>query len=557
MSRMRMHLLAGSLVVALPALTACNPAGLVNNLIDDAINSIGENVGDSLQIGSTSELYSAIAGFLDDAVSDWGNYDTADAEQAFFGDSASQYTLVSPGAVLITLDEVLAEVSSGDTSSAKGRASERAANVAAHGYLTATLFPGETFSGENTGGGAFRGAWFDSDGAQVGVIRGEYRPFNDDAFGNFWGSGGYRGKLIDMSGEFRGFIRGRYAKTPDGQGIFLGRWFDRNDRYVGLMKGEWNQGSTNGESALDAGAPTGDAQSTGEGDDEPVSSNDDTTSSESSEDDPTADEPGTFTGRWVAFSVCDESTTLPDTSSIEDPVDVVPPTDETLSDNDAAAFGEAADMSEQQIGDEAVRPAGVDDAGCIDADAAHGTLRGWHLPGEVINTPSGNFADTGHFKGEWRNENDEPVGYLVGAYVVFGDMVLPTDVAANELPRGDGQQSDAGEGESTDSNEGDDDRLPPPPGGNLPGRMPGSKGMMFGKVVDLDGNFVGFVRGVFGQGPNGLGVMRGEYYSAESGGFEGIFRGRWDNSSDAPGGAFWAVWSGQEAFGADGPAAIE
>ncbi|MBL8877636.1 MAG: hypothetical protein JNG88_00830 [Phycisphaerales bacterium] len=554
---MRRCLLVGSLAAALPAVTACNPADLIGNLVNDAIGSIGDEVADSLQIGSTSELYAAVAGFLDNAVSEWGNYDTAGAEQAFFGDSATQFTLVPPSAVQISLDDVLSEVSSGDDSSAKGRASERAVPVAAHGYLTATLFPGESFSGENENGGAFRGAWFDSDGMQIGAIRGEYRPFNDDAFGNFWGSGGFRGKLIDMSGEFRGFIRGRYAKTPDGQGIFLGRWFDRNDRYVGLMKGEWNQGNSSGESALDANSGEDDTQITDGSNDDAVSS-DDATTTEPADDDPTADEPGTFTGRWVAFSVCDESAALPDSTAASDPAEIMPSSDEPLDENTAAAFGDAADMSEEQIGDEAVRPAGIEDAGCIDPNAAHGTLRGWHQPGEITEAPSGNFAETGHFKGEWRNESGEPAGYVVGAYVIFAEFVVARpDVATTELPGDENQETDSST-DSTDAGDGDNDRedkLPPPPGGNLPGRMPSSKGMLFGKVIDLDGNFVGYVRGVFGQGPNGLGVMSGAYHSADASGFQGVFRGRWDHAPDSTGGAFWAMWTGQEAFGADGPAA--
>lgn len=576
MSRMRNWLLIGSLAVALPSMTACNPAGVVNDLIDNTVNTIGESVGDFNPISDTSDLYSAIAGFLDTAVSDWGNYDTANSEQSYFGDSAASYTQVPPSDVQTTLDEVLAEVSSADTASSKARASasERAVTVAANGYLTATLFPAETLSnGENEGGGVFRGAWYDSDGNQIGAIRGEYRPFNDDAYGNFWGSGGFRGKLIDMDGRFQGFIRGRYAKTPDGKGIFLGRWFDRDDRYIGLMKGDWNQGGGSSESALDAPDDSNDNVSTDVNDDVVSSSDGETTSSDPAEDDPTADQPGTFAGRWVAFSVCDESDALPEADDNNDASNLVPGTNETLTENGLAALNEAAEMSEEQIGEESVNPAGVGDDNCIDPNLSHGAMRGWHVPGNVINLPSGNFSETGRFRGQWRNADGETIGYFMGSYVVFSNVVLPSGVGANEFPQGDEPQADddnsgdddsmndnsgsGDEGESEPGSAGDnDDESAPPPGGNLPGRIPGSKGRLFGKVVDAEGNFVGYIHGVFGRGPNGLGVLRGQFFNGDSGEFEGVFRGRWDNAPDATGGPLWAVWSGTEAFGADGPAAV-
>ncbi|TWT41922.1 hypothetical protein RAS1_30460 [Phycisphaerae bacterium RAS1] len=307
-------------------------------------------------------------------------------------------------------------------------------------------------------GGVIRGLWFNHENDAVGALRGVYIPIDPDNLPEgIVGGGLIRAKIVDLNGRFRGILRGRYGHSADGRHLFAGRWFDRFQRLVGVVRGHWRD---------------------------------------------VEDKPGgVFAGRWAGFSICGEAGSMPDVRFEPNDFGNIAATDEPALPSDD-------EIDPDEVGfddDPAVDGATVED--CIDLDGRFGFLRGWHLPRPIDSDGDGEPDRRGGvFAAHWRTAGGDVEGVLMGHYVARED-----DAA------GDGDQ---------------------PPGPRVRGRF-------YGRVLNSDGELIGYVRGVYGRGRFGLGVFRGQYFDAEKEP-QGVLRGRWDDAPNRPGGPLLGVWRGVE-----------
>jgi hypothetical protein len=94
-----------------------------------------------------------------------------------------------------------------------------------------------------------------------------------------------------------------------------------------------------------------------------------------------------------------------------------------------------------------------------------------------------------------------------------------------------------------------DATLPPESdGGYKPPEGPVLLGKFYGKCVDLDGAFRGWIRGVYGRSVHDIGVFYGHYYDAD-GEETGVLLGRWTSDPQLLGGPFFGIWFGEELSG--------
>ncbi len=73
-----------------------------------------------------------------------------------------------------------------------------------------------------------------------GVLRGQYRPANDD------GVGGFAGHWRSANGEAQGRLRGRYGVRSDGSHVFFGKVARADGRFIGRVRGQWQNGEFRG-----------------------------------------------------------------------------------------------------------------------------------------------------------------------------------------------------------------------------------------------------------------------------------------------------------------------
>lgn len=322
-------------------------------------------------------------------------------------------------------------------------------------------------SNSDESNGAFRGDWMDADGNVVGTIRGEYFALPGVELPDpLTGGGVFRGKLINLDGRFLGFLHGRYGHAEGEPGLFFGRWFDREMRVVGVMRGRWmDDPSTNG---------------------------------------------GHFHGEWAAFDVCAIGAALPEIEFEDGDFGGYDTRAESV---DVAAFNDAAVLARVDIADTADTPVPP----CIDPNEPYGFLRGRRVA--FAPTDDNPLPLDGGFRGHWLVADGTVDGALLGRWAVL-----------------------AAPGEGADA------------AGDDPAVRPFARlGVFHGKIVDSDGEALGFIRGVFGVRWYGLGVFRGEYFDA-SGEPAGVLRGRWDHTRRHAGGPFFGTWNGDELTAALAPA---
>jgi hypothetical protein len=202
---------------------------------------------------------------------------------------------------------------------------------------------------------------------------------------------------------------------------------------------------------------------------------------------------GTLAGRWAAFNLCDEADSLPafdfapgdtggQTAGSESVADL------NTYDTDATAIADELDV--------VLENGGL----CLDRSRPYGFLRGAYRPFEP-NAPVdpnvlANFD--GVVRCLWRNSAGEVVGALLGRYAALAAPIESKGRAA--------------------------------------------LGRFHGKYVDTQGQFIGFVRGVYGRSANGLGVFRAKYFD-ENENELGWLAGRWRVGAGQPGGPIFGLWN--------------
>lgn len=147
---------------------------------------------------------------------------TTDDEEPFFGEDPDLYPPVDVAAP------------PGDIQLPEG------ARGCPHGWL-AGWYRGDNDGPSTWDSGIFRGRWTTANGHVTGVLRGWYAPLEGQNGGVFYGKYISTGQdPAHPAGKFLGMIRGRYGTLPDGRGVFVGRWFDRNLVNRGPLRGRWH-----------------------------------------------------------------------------------------------------------------------------------------------------------------------------------------------------------------------------------------------------------------------------------------------------------------------------
>lgn len=109
-----------------------------------------------------------------------------------------------------------------------------------HGKLAGRFWSNDPNTGSDHAGGLLRGQWLNHTGDPVGTIHGHYHPLPlGDLPGGLTGGGVFRGRYFDDQGELRGLLRGRYGHGPEGRALFFGRWYDQANHLVGVLRGTW------------------------------------------------------------------------------------------------------------------------------------------------------------------------------------------------------------------------------------------------------------------------------------------------------------------------------
>lgn len=456
-------------------------------------------------------------------------FDTAD-EPAFFGEDAEKYDLPGDPRVAVSEDSVAGDV-----------ANEDGDRPVVQGTVAGEFLTDDASATSDQSGGVYRGQWLNADGALDGHVRGEFRPFDAARLPPFIvGGGRFHGKLVNAAGRFRGRMRGLYGHTADGRTLFVGRWFDRHERLVGVLKGHWDDEAAGG---------------------------------------------GTFAGRWAAFDVCGESAALDDLPFAADDFGGLSDADLDLDAHAARPAAGGAAATEREDRDVSLDPddtplereadLDLDKRGlCIDADEPHGFVRGWHRPHGA--EAAAEARGDGAFQADWHSRGGERTGYIVGVYEL---RRAASDDAAEDGDDDDADDAIDDDGDDHGDDSGDDEADDPAADGDSSGRGGAARdgagrgsrgtagasagsprrthGAFYGRWFDRDGAFGGYVRGVFGAGPHGLGVFRGKYFDA-AGRPRGVLRGRWDDARAAEGGPMFGVWVGAGIDGrlnedADGP----
>lgn len=304
-------------------------------------------------------------------------------------------------------------------------------------------------------------------------------------------NGAFRGQWTNADGDVIGSIRGEYfalrgVDLPDpliGGGVFRGKLIDLDGRFLGFLHGRY--GHAPNEQSLFYGRWFDRAMRV-------VG-----VMRGRWLDDP-AINGGQFGGEWAAFDPCAVGEALPDIAFEDGDFGGFDTTPETV---DPAAFVAAIAPMLVELADADTAPAPP----CVDPNQPFGFLRGWHVaaPPTDDNPP----PLDGGFSGHWATAAGQVHGALIGRWEII-DEAGPAD--------------------------GDD---APPAFARL--------GLFHGKIVNADGQVIGFLRGVFGVRWYGLGVFRGEYFDS-SGGPQGHVRGRWDDAPRRPGGPFFGTWNGLE-----------
>lgn len=255
--------------------------------------------------------------------------------------------------------------------------------LVAHGILRGRFWGRDPNANSDAVGGVFRGRWLDSEENVLGFIHGHYHPLvRPDLPPGLTGGGVFRGVHVDVAGQFRGFLRGRYGYGPEGAQLFYGRWFDRNDHLIGVLKGVWQ--------------------------DQP-----DTTG-------------GGFAGRWAAIDICEEVASLPEFVFDEgdfggldaEPNDVAALSDLPIASGEELGFGLGGANEDWGVEAAAQLPPLPD---CIDPNQPFGFLRGHYRPAPPPdpNDPADPNAPevNGHLRARWGQINGQSVGKLRGFYV--------------------------------------------------------------------------------------------------------------------------------------------
>lgn len=424
-------------------------SGAFGNGINDAGgNGTGTSSGGESPGLSDDAVFAALSAAV---ATDPGDEFDAPADAApHFGEDPALYSAASDAQIDVSTESIARDV---------GRSGARL-DPAATGGVRGRWIPERDNDDPDRVGGIIRGAWFNHENVVVGVLRGVYIPLDPAHLPKGLAGGGLiRARIIDVDGQFRGLLRGRYGRTAAGRHLLAGRWFDRYQRLVGVVRGSWRNV-----------------------DDMPG---------------------GVFAGRWAAFSVCLEAESMPEVRFNTDDFGGLPTTGEsTLPSNEETDPDEVSFDQDSAVG----ALAGDD---CVSVDGPSGFLRGWHLPRPIDDDGDGQPDRLGGvFRAHWRAAGGGIEGVVLGRYVARDD-----DRAAS--------------GEE-------------PPGPRVRGRF-------YGRILNTDGELIGYVRGYYGRGRFGVGVFLGQYFDAEKQP-EGVLRGRWDDAPDRPGGPLLGVWRDAEAL---------
>lgn len=330
--------------------------------------------------------------------------------------------------------------------------------------------------------------------AATGTLGGRFindRPDSNSDESN----GSFRGQWFGADGNAVGAIRGEYfalrsIDLPDpltGGGLFRGKLIDNDGRFLGFIHGRY--GHAPDEQSLFFGRWFDrDMRVVG-------------VMRGRWMDDPTMNG-GQFGGEWAAFDVCAVGDALPDIDFEDGDFGSYDTTPEMI---DAAVFVAGAGPARRDIADAETAPTPP----CIDPNQPYGFLRGWHIAS--VPTDENPLPLDGGFRGHWVTADGMFHGALLGRWEIR-DHASASDSNAD---------------------------IPPT---LRPFRQ---TGVFYGKIVNADGEVIGFLRGVFGARWYGLGVFRGEYFNTD-GEFRGVLRGRWDIGPQRPGGPFVGTWNGVE-----------
>ncbi|MCH8806093.1 MAG: hypothetical protein IH986_08395 [Planctomycetes bacterium] len=469
----------------------------------ELLQKIGDDLGIDLSSISEKDVLNALKTVLDAAEA--RGYADADEpaddfpfedEFEFFGEDEDLFDGAAPDDIEVSDQEAVDEGATPDG----GRPT-------AIGGLAGRFRNDEPDSSSDTSPGVFRGRWFDGDDNPRGVVRGVYRPMPPESLPKeLIGGGKFHGKIIGPEGRFLGRLRGRYGHARDGSGMFYGRWFDRHDRLIGALKGYWrDEEGQNG---------------------------------------------GRFAGRWTAFSVCAESDSLPevdfekgDFGGVDD-ADVELESDELLDTDDV----DLMDEPDVELADEREKS-------CFAPAHVRGLVRGRHMPFEADAESDAEAEEGGWVRARMYDADGEPVGAIIGRWESKrgrGPDGRDEDADEDEREENDEHEADTEDADDRDDLDADDendeqagdaDEIKHPRDRRKNRGKSRVNGVFYGKYVDLEGNFRGFVRGVWGKGHHGVGAFHGRYFSG-NGEEKGVLRGRWDNHPEQPGGPMFGVWFG-------------
>ena len=506
--------LAGLAALAIPLIGACS-----NALAPQADGTVDEG-----------KVYDALKEAVDDDSPEV--FGSADDEQAFFGEDEALYEITLPGEFQVAEELIVSEARTGAANTAPF------VRPTAHGFLagkfTSAAGEGQDLEAEQDTG-VFRGRWYTSDRQPRGALRGEYRAFAPDELPPGLADGGFfHGKYIDADGQFQGFLRGRYGHTSQSRSLFFGRWYDRHQRLVGVLKGHWIDDPNRGLAALDVNsttittigigtspstavagaAATGNAGTSsatdagrpaGENGEVAVTGNASGSASGNIQV-LVAGDAHTIAGRWAAYDVCSETDWLPEAEFADGDFGGYEAVDVTL-DTSVAAF-DPDDTSLQAEGD--LQRGNAQQ--CVDPDLPFGFIRGWHSPQPQGQTEHDDIpdsddptADPNTFRGHWRNSDGTITGVLLGHYEPL--MTAEADTSNRATAQT-------------------------------------ASGTFYGKYLDETGRLRGFIRGTYGHGFHRVGVFRGHYFDADEQ-EKGILWGRWSNAPETPGGPFFGLWQGE------------
>ncbi|MFO0839770.1 MAG: hypothetical protein U1D55_14765 [Phycisphaerae bacterium] len=380
------------------------------------------------------------------------------------------------------------------------------------GTLAGTFLNDIPDSDSTKSGGVFRGSWMDDQKNVLGLVRGEYRPLSSDRLPEGLAGGGvFWGKYIGNDGKFRGILRGRYGQSSAGKSLFVGRWMDRKERRLGLLKGEW----------LDDASKNG----------------------------------GTFAGRWAAYSLCNEV----DQIALNETGETISSTEVALLATPPAQAAAVADGEAVATEDPAAQASGTP---CIDLGLIHGYMRGRWTPLDPNLAGDGRreFND-GTISGEWRDADNNRVGTFAGFY-----ENKPAE-DGNDDQSGDDDSDDANSNSNDNAGSGDSQATHDMPGdGHHERRI---DGRFIATVTNDAGETIGYIRGLYGKSVNNVGIYRGRFFNTDLK-LRGKIGGRWAPSPDQPGGTLVGMWGaltaqlappparpGGQVNGSDGPAASQ